>query len=159
MADIYGFSVQDAAGAAVPLARFQGRVLLIVNTASFCAYTPQYGQLAELHRKLEPEGFSVLAFPCNQFGRQEPGSADEIATFCRVGYDVTFPVFAKVEVKGPGEHPLFAHLKRCKPGLLGTASIKWNFTKFLVDRSGTVTARFGSRVRPAAIEPHIRLLL
>lgn len=156
---IYDFEVQDGEGQGVPLSRYRGRVLLIVNTASFCAYTPQYGELVELHRKLEPLGFSVLAFPCNQFGSQEPGNQEEIRTFCRVAYDVTFPVFAKLEVNGPNAHPLYAFLKSAKRGILGTRSIKWNFTKFLVDRQGDVTARFAPRAHPRALEPAIRKLL
>jgi glutathione peroxidase len=156
---LYDFEVVGAQGEMVPLARYRDRVLLIVNTASFCAFTPQYGELVSLHRALAPAGLSVLAFPCNQFGAQEPGSPDEIATFCRVAYDVTFPVFAKLDVNGPNTDPLYAFLKSAKPGILGTWSIKWNFTKFLVDRRGEVVARFGPRTPPRTLEPAIRELL
>jgi glutathione peroxidase len=156
---LYDFEVAGAQGEIVPLDRYRDRVLLIVNTASFCAYTPQYGELVALHKKLGPSGLSVLAFPCNQFGAQEPGNPDEIATFCRVAYDVTFPVFAKLDVNGPNAHPLYEFLKSARRGILGTRSIKWNFTKFLVDRRGTVVGRFGPRTPPRALEPAILKLL
>ena len=156
---LYDFEVTDAHGDIVPLDRYRDRVLLIVNTASFCAYTPQYGELVSLHRELAPAGLSVLAFPCNQFGAQEPGNSDEIATFCRVAYDVTFPVFGKLDVNGPNTHPLYAFLKSAKRGILGTRSIKWNFTKFLVDTRGEVVARFAPRTPPRALAPAIRELL
>lgn len=156
---IYDFAVEDPDGEAVPLAQFRGRVLLIVNTASFCGYTPQYAELVELHTRLSALGFSVLAFPCDQFGGQEPGNAKEIATFCRIAYDVNFPLFGKVDVNGSEAAPLYGFLKRRRPGLLGTRSVKWNFTKFLVDRSGEVVARYAPRRRPAALETSIRRLL
>jgi glutathione peroxidase len=156
---LYDFEVTGGQGEIVPLDRYRDRVLLIVNTASFCAYTSQYGELVSLHAELAPAGLSVLAFPCNQFGAQEPGNPDEIATFCRVAYDVTFPVFAKLDVNGPNTHPLYAFLKSAKRGILGTRSIKWNFTKFLVDTSGDVVARFAPRTPPRALGPAIRALL
>lgn len=159
MSRVYDFVANDLEGRQVPLARFRGKVLLIVNTASYCAYTPQYGDLVSLHRRLGPNGLCVLAFPCNQFGAQEPGDSKEIATFCRAAYAVTFPVFARVDVNGPNAHPLFDYLRSAKPGFLGTRRIKWNFTKFLVDRDGEVRARFASWTKPAALEPRIRLLL
>ncbi|MDB5559432.1 MAG: bsaA [Enterovirga sp.] len=159
MPSIYDFEVTSAQGEAVRLDRYRNRVLLIVNTASFCGFTPQYAGLMDLHRKLEPAGLSVLAFPCNQFGGQEPGDASEIGTFCRVAYDVTFPVFAKLDVNGPNTHPLYAFLKGARPGIFGTRSIKWNFTKFLVDPTGRVVARFAPRTRPRALEPAITRLL
>ena len=159
MPSIYDFEVRGGQGESVPLDRYRDRVLLIVNTASFCAYTPQYGELVALHKKLGPAGLTVLAFPCNQFGAQEPGNPDEIATFCRVAYDVTFPVFAKVDVNGPNAHPLYEFLKSARRGIFGTRSIKWNFTKFLVDPRGQVVARFAPRTPPRALEPAIRRLL
>lgn len=141
-----------------PLKAYEGQVLLIVNTASACGFTPQYAQLEELQRALGPRGFSVLGFPCNQFGGQEPGTAQEIATFCSQKYDVTFPMFAKIDVNGDKALPLFDHLKTEKPGLLGS-SIKWNFTKFLVDRAGKVVARYSSTTAPGALTRDIEKLL
>lgn len=141
-----------------PLKAYKGQVLLIVNTASACGFTPQYAQLEELQRALGPRGFSVLGFPCNQFGGQEPGTAQEIATFCSQKYDVTFPMFAKIDVNGDKALPLFDHLKTEKPGLLGS-SIKWNFTKFLVDRAGKVVARYSSTTAPGALIRDIEKLL
>src|SRR3982750_866571 len=132
MSAIYDFTAQSLVGEEVSLTRFEGQVLLIVNTASACGFTPQYKGLEQLHRDFAARGFSVLGFPCNQFGGQEPGDAQAIAQFCSSHYDVTFPMFAKVDVNGSNEHPLFAYLKNAKSGLLGP-SIKWNFTKFLVD--------------------------
>jgi glutathione peroxidase len=134
-------------------------VLLIVNTASKCGFTPQYEGLEALHRKYAQRGLAVLAFPCNQFGAQEPGDAEEIANFCRLTYDVTFPVFAKVDVNGPAAAPLFQHLKQAAKGVLGSEAIKWNFTKFLVDRSGRVAARYAPTTKPEAIEADIERLL
>ncbi len=134
-------------------------MLLIVNTASKCGFTPQYEGLEALHRKYAQRGLAVLAFPCNQFGAQEPGDAEEIANFCRLTYDVTFPVFAKVDVNGPAAAPLFQHLKQAAKGVLGSEAIKWNFTKFLVDRSGRVAARYAPTTKPEAIEADIERLL
>ena len=136
-----------------------GRVLLIVNVASGCGYTPQYAGLEALWRRHRDAGLTVLGFPCDQFGHQEPGSEAEIATFCSTMYDVTFPLFAKVEVNGRDAHPLFRYLERARPGVLHTTRIKWNFTKFLVDRDGAVTERFSPRVVPEKIEPRIVELL
>jgi glutathione peroxidase len=147
MATVHDFSVKDIHGKTVPLDRYKGKVLLIVNTASKCGFTPQY------------KGLVVLGFPCNQFGAQEPGSEDEIASFCEINYGVTFPLFAKVDVNGDDAAPLYRHLKAAKPGLLGTEAIKWNFTKFLVDRSGEVVARFAPNDEPAAIAGDIEKLL
>lgn len=141
------------------LADYAGQVLLIVNTASKCGFTPQYAGLESLYRRYRDRGFSVLAFPCNQFGAQEPGDADEIANFCSLTYDVTFPVFAKIEVNGPNEAPLFAHLKRAAPGLLGSKTIKWNFTKFLIDRQGEVVRRYAPTTSPEDIAANIEALL
>ena len=150
--DLYDFIVMGADGKPAPLAAHRGQVLLIVNTASKCGFTPQYEGLEALWRRYRERGFAVLGFPCNQFGGQEPGSADEIAAFCSLTYDVTFPVLAKIEVNGPKADPLFKYLKDQKRGVLGSAGIKWNFTKFLVDRQGAVVARFGPAVKPGALE-------
>ena len=159
MADIYDFEARAGDGEPVPLRGYKGKVLLVVNTASRCGFTPQYAELAELHRKHASSGFAVLAFPCNQFGAQEPGSAEEIESFCRLGYAAEFPIFAKIEVNGPNAHPIFAFLQREKPGILGTRRIKWNFTTFLVDRNGGAVRRYAPRTRPAEIEPDILTLL
>jgi glutathione peroxidase len=141
------------------LSAFKGKVLLIVNVASECGFTPQYAGLEALQKKFAGEGFSVLGFPSNQFGAQEPGTEDQIARFCETNYGVTFPMFAKVDVNGERTHPLFKHLTSARAGLLGTEAIKWNFTKFLVDREGNVVARYGSSTRPEALEAPIRALL
>ena len=159
MTTVYDFTAVAIDGAEVPLRRFAGQVLLIVNTASACGFTPQYAQLEDLYRRFAARGFSVLGFPCNQFGRQEAGSAAEIAAFCSRTYDVTFPLFARIEVNGAHVHPLFAHLKSRQPGMLGSKAIKWNFTKFLVDRYGEVAARYGSATAPATLIPAIEKLL
>ena len=157
--DLYEIAVTSWDEQPMRLDRFRGQVLLIVNVASQCGFTPQYAGLEALYRKYQDRGFAVLGFPCNQFGRQEPGRASAIHEFCRESYDVTFPLFAKVDVNGDHAHPLFVFLKSQKSGLLGSSEIKWNFTKFLVDRSGAVVARFGSTSTPESIEPHIVALL
>jgi glutathione peroxidase len=159
MATLYDFSPIDLSGREVPLSRFKNQVLLIVNTASHCGFTPQYAGLNDLHKQYGPRGFSVLAFPCNQFGEQEQGDAATIERFCRTIYDIRFPIFAKIEVNGPSAHPLFRWLKGEKRGMFGTSSIKWNFTKFLIDRDGHVVKRMGSIVKPSAIRPKIEQLL
>ena len=159
MTTVYDFAAATLGGIEQPLKAYEGQVLLIVNTASACGFTPQYAALEELYRRFAPRGFSVLGFPCNQFGRQEPGSAAEIAAFCSRTYGVTFPLFARIEVNGAHAHPLFAHLKSRQPGALGSKAIKWNFTKFLIDRYGEVTARYGSVTAPAALIPAIEKLL
>jgi glutathione peroxidase len=141
-------TVRAADGAALPLSTYAGRVLLVVNVASACGFTPQYAGLEALHRRFGARGLAVLGFPCNQFGAQEPGDAAEIASFCSLTYDVTFPVFAKVEVNGAGADPLFAWLKDAAPGLFGTRAVKWNFTKFLVGRDGTSVRRYAPRTAP-----------
>jgi glutathione peroxidase len=156
---IYKYTATSLAGEEVPLETWRGRVLLIVNTASQCGFTPQYGGLEALYKKLEPQGLTVLGFPCNQFGKQEPGSAEEIGAFCEKNYGVTFPIFAKIEVNGPNAHPLFRYLTRDKPGILGTEAIKWNFTKFLIDRSGAVVERYAPTTEPADISGDIEKLL
>ena len=158
MATVYDFTARSLAGEDVPLKRFEGRVLLIVNTASACGFTPQYQGLETLHRDLSSRGFSVLGFPCNQFGGQEPGTAKEIAAFCETKYDVTFPMFDKIDVNGANAHPLYSHLKGEKSGLLG-AAIKWNFTKFVVDRTGKVVARHAPTARPEGLRHEIEALL
>jgi len=156
---ITDFHVRAADGSDVDLARYAGEVLLIVNTASKCGFTPQYEGLEALYRRYAGRGFTVLGFPCNQFGGQEPGSAAEIANFCATTYDVTFPVFAKIEVNGSGADPLWRELKRQAPGLLGSKAIKWNFTKFLVDRSGKVVGRYAPTTKPAELAGDIEALL
>jgi glutathione peroxidase len=155
MATIYDFTVDDIEGKPVKLDRFKGKVLLVVNTASKCGFTPQYKGLEALYRKYHDRGLEVLGFPCNQFGAQEPGSEQEIATFCQANYDVTFPMFAKIDVNGDATAPLYRYLKHEKPGLLGTEAIKWNFTKFLVDRDGRVVARFAPNDPPVALEDDV----
>jgi len=146
-------------GTTSDLSNFTGQVLLVVNTASKCGFTPQYKELEQLWRAYRDRGFAVLAFPCNQFGAQEPGNAEEIANFCSLTYDVTFPVFAKVDVNGGNAAPLFQALKAQAPGVLGTQAIKWNFTKFLVDRDGKVVERYAPTTAPSAIGADIEKLL
>jgi glutathione peroxidase len=158
MAGIYDFTATSLAGEDVPLKRFEGQVLLIVNTASACGFTPQYEGLETLQKTLGPRGFSVLGFPCNQFGGQEPGDAKQIDQFCTSNYGVSFPMFAKIDVNGNKAHPLYDYLKGEKSGLLG-ASIKWNFTKFLVDRAGKVVARYAPTAKPEALTKEIEALL
>jgi glutathione peroxidase len=153
------FEVQAADGTLRSLGDFAGQVLLIVNTASRCGFTPQYAGLEQLQRRYGAQGFSVLAFPCNQFGAQEPGDAAEIAHFCTIRYDVSFPVFAKLEVNGTGASPLFEHLKAAAPGLLGSKGIKWNFTKFLVNRDGAVVSRHAPTAKPEDLAAEIEALL
>ena len=157
--DVYDIDVTTWDGTPMRMDAYRDRVLLIVNVASQCGFTPQYAGLEALYRKHREQGLVVLGFPCNQFGQQEPDSEADIHTFCRDNYQLTFPLFAKVDVNGAGAHPLFVFLKAQKPGLLGSGSIKWNFTKFLVDRSGRVVARFGSTTTPEALEPHVARLL
>jgi glutathione peroxidase len=159
MTTVYDFSAKTIDGNELALDSFRGKVLLIVNTASECGFTPQYAGLEALQKKFVGRGFSVLGFPSNQFGAQEPGSEAEIARFCEVNYGVTFPMFAKVEVNGANAHKLFKHLTSEKAGLLGTEAIKWNFTKFLIGRDGRVAARYGSSTKPEALEDPISRLL
>ena len=146
-------------GTPADLGAFRNTVTLVVNVASECGFTPQYAGLEELHRKYADRGLEVLGFPCNQFGAQEPGDAAEIANFCSLTYDVDFPMMQKVDVNGPKAHPLYAYLKRTKKGVLGTENIKWNFTKFLVDRQGQVVGRFSPTIEPKALEGAIEALL
>jgi glutathione peroxidase len=158
MASIYDFNATSLAGEDTPLKRFEGKVLLIVNTASACGFTPQYKGLEALQQKYAARGFSVLGFPCNQFGRQEPGSAAEIGQFCSSNYAVSFPMFDKIDVNGDNAHPLYQYLRGEKSGLLGS-SIKWNFTKFLIDRSGKVVGRHAPTTTPEALTKDIEALL
>ncbi len=156
---VYDFGAKTIDGEDVSLSTYQGKVLLIVNTASQCGFTPQYAGLEKLFEKYKAAGFTVLGFPSNQFGAQEPGDEKEIARFCAENYKVTFPMFSKIEVNGPGAHPLYKHLQEAKPGLLGSEPIKWNFSKFLVDKNGAVVARYGSSTKPSALEEPIAALL
>ncbi len=151
MTDIYNQSVRTIDGKDASIGDWSGKVLLIVNTASKCGFTPQYEGLEALQKRYGDKGFSVLGFPCNQFGAQEPGDEAEIANFCKLTYDVDFPMFAKVDVNGDAAHPLFKALKAAAPGLLGSQAIKWNFTKFLIDKHGAVVERFAPTTAPAAI--------
>ncbi len=144
----YDFEVKDIEGKPTPLSQYKGKPLLIVNVASRCGYTPQYEGLQKLHETFGPKGLVVMGFPCNQFGAQEPGTESEIKDFCSLTYDVNFPMFAKVDVNGPDAAPLYEFLKSSAPGLLGTEAIKWNFTKFLVDRSGKVVHRYAPQTKP-----------
>ena len=156
---VYNFSAPLLNGEPASLSKWQGRVLLIVNTASQCGFTPQYAGLQALYEKLHDQGLTVLGFPCNQFGAQEPGAAEEIGAFCEKNYGVTFPVFAKIDVNGPQAHPLFQYLKDAKPGLLGSEAIKWNFTKFLIGRTGEPVARYAPQTKPEDLEKPISKLL
>ena len=155
---LYDFSAPLPGGASQSMADYRGKVLLIVNTASKCGFTPQYEGLEELYRNYKDRGFEVLAFPCNQFGAQEPGDAAEIANFCSLTYDVSFPVMAKIDVNGDDADPIFKHLKKEQTGLLGSA-IKWNFTKFLVDRDGKVVSRHAPTTKPEQLRKEIEALL
>jgi glutathione peroxidase len=156
---IYDFSADSLSGTPVKLEQYRGKVLLIVNTASECGYTPQYKGLEALYRQFKDKGVEVLGFPCNQFGKQEPGTAEEIGAFCTEKYDVSFPLFAKVNVNGAEAHPLYRHLKNKAPGVLGTEAIKWNFTKFLVKKDGTVYKRYAPQTTPDEITGDIEKLL
>lgn len=159
MAGVYDFSVTDIHGKPKNLVDYRDKVMLIVNTASQCGFTPQYKGLEAVYERLHQRGLEVLGFPCNQFGGQEPGSEEEIESFCQVNYGVTFPLFAKIDVNGKHAAPLYDYLKKSKPGLLGSEAIKWNFTKFLVDRKGNVIERYAPNVEPEAIVPDIEKLL
>jgi glutathione peroxidase len=156
---VYDFTVETLDGQPAALDAFRGKVLLIVNTASKCGFTPQYAGLESLWKKYQDRGFAILGFPCNQFGAQEPGDAAEIANFCSLTYDVSFPMMAKVDVNGPNAHPLYAWLKHQKKGLFGSESVKWNFTKFLVDRHGAAITRYGPTVEPKDLERAIESVL
>jgi len=159
MTTVMDFSAVLANGEPKNLSDYQGKVLLIVNTASKCGFTPQYTGLESLHQTYGERGFSVLAFPCNQFGGQEPGSEEEIQSFCDLNYQTSFPLFSKIEVNGAASHPLYAHLKEQAPGVLGSKRIKWNFTKFLVNQHGEVVKRYAPSTKPEAIASDIEALL
>jgi glutathione peroxidase len=157
--NIYEFTCEDSSGQKIELSSYQGKVLLIVNTASQCGFTPQYEGLEKLQQTFADENFSVLAFPCNQFGGQEPGTNEEITEFCKLNYNNNFPIFSKVDVKGDDAHPLFSFLTREKKGLLGTENIKWNFTKFLVNKEGEPVSRYAPSTTPDKIQSDIENLL
>ena len=159
MAGIYDFEAQQIGGKTVPLAQFRGKPLLIVNTASACGFTPQFAGLEELHRRYGDRGLVVLGFPCNQFGAQDPGSNEEIASFCQVNYGVSFPMMTKVDVNGPEAHPLYRWLTAEAPGLLGSKAIKWNFTKFLVGKDGSVLKRYAPQDAPEKLAKDIEAAL
>ena len=156
---VYDFTAETLEGAPAPLSDYRGKVLLIVNTASKCGFTPQYEGLEKLWRTYKDRGLAVVGFPCNQFGAQEPGDAAEIANFCSLTYDVSFPMMKKIDVNGPAAHPLYVWLKHEKKGLLGTEGIKWNFTKFLVGRDGEVKARFAPTDKPESLASAIEAAL
>ncbi|MDD2797514.1 MAG: glutathione peroxidase [Bacteroidales bacterium] len=157
-AHFYDFSADALKGKSISMKSYEGKVVLVVNVASKCGFTPQYKGLEELYKKYESKGFVVLGFPCNQFGSQEPGSAEEISSFCSLNYGVTFPMFAKIDVNGDNTHPLYAYLKEALPGTLGNG-IKWNFTKFLLDKKGNPVKRYGSITKPEEIAEDIEKLL
>lgn len=159
MANVHQYKVKDANGNDIDLSQYRGKVLLVVNTASQCGFTPQYKELEQLHQKYREKGLVILAFPCNQFGGQEPGSDNEIQQFCELNYGVSFPVMAKLAVNGPDASPLFEHLKDSARGLMKTRAIKWNFTKFLVNKDGDVVKRYAPRTKPASIAQSIEDLL
>ncbi|MBI2522194.1 MAG: glutathione peroxidase [Bdellovibrio sp.] len=159
MTDIYSIPLKTIEGKEITLEKYQGKVLLVVNVASGCGFTPQYEGLEELYQSLKERGLVVLGFPCNQFGSQEPGTEKEIQTFCQTRYDVTFPLFAKIDVNGEHTHPLYAYLKSHQSGLFGTDAVKWNFTKFLIDRKGEVVARYAPQTSPRKLRPDIEKLL
>jgi glutathione peroxidase len=159
MASIYSFSARTLGGETISLERYRGRPMLIVNTASECGFTPQYAGLQKLHEQYAARGLEVLGFPCNQFGKQEPGNATQIGSFCEKNYGVSFQMFDKIEVNGAQAHPLYKFLTEEAPGLLGLEAIKWNFTKFLVDRDGNVLKRYAPLTKPEAIVDDIEKLL
>ncbi len=158
-ASVYDFSATSIEGSNIDLSNYRGKVLLIVNTASQCGFTPQYQGLQALYDKYSGQGFAVLGFPCNQFGQQEPGSATDIQSFCETRFGVSFPLFQKVDVNGGNAHPLYQYLTKAAPGLLGLESIKWNFTKFLVDKNGQVVKRYAPTTQPSDIEKDLQAML
>lgn len=159
MSTLYDITCQTMNGETRLLGDYRGKVMLIVNTASQCGFTPHFKGLETLYQTYHAQGLEVLGFPCNQFGKQDPGTNEEILSFCQTNYQVTFPMFAKIDVNGPNAHPLFEHLKSQAPGVLGSEAIKWNFTKFLVDQTGSICQRFAPTTAPADIEPAIQGLL
>ena len=156
---VYDFTCQTPSGQKKSLKDYQGKVLLVVNTASKCGFTPQFGGLEEMYKKYKDKGLEILGFPCNQFGKQDPGSNDQIMEFCQLNYGVSFPMFGKIEVNGANADPLYKYLKHAAPGAFGTEGIKWNFTKFLIDRSGNVVRRYAPKDTPKAIASEIEKLL
>jgi glutathione peroxidase len=156
---VYEFTCQTGSGQSKSLEDYRGKVLLVVNTASKCGFTPQFEGLESLYEKYKERGLEILGFPCNQFGRQDPGSNDEIQEFCQLNYGVSFPMFGKIEVNGGGTDPLFQHLKKAAPGALGTERIKWNFTKFLINKDGEVLKRYAPATKPEDIQADIEALL
>ncbi len=159
MDTFYSFSALTIDGRELRMSEFEGQVLLVVNVASECGFTPQYAGLETLYRDYHDQGFSVLAFPCNQFGAQEPGDSQAISEFCASRYGITFPLFQKIEVNGPSAHPIYAWLKSQKAGILGSESIKWNFSKFLIDRQGRVIQRLGPTAKPESLRKEIERAL
>ncbi|WP_323072249.1 glutathione peroxidase [Mycetohabitans endofungorum] len=159
MSQLYSFSARSLQGDDISLERYRGKVLLIVNTASECGFTPQYAGLQALYERYAARGLEILGFPCNQFGKQEPGDAQQIGAFCEKNYRVKFPMFDKIDVNGAHAHPLYRYLTEEAPGVLGTEAIKWNFTKFLIDREGRPVKRYAPVTKPDAIEPDIEKLL
>ena len=159
MTTAYDFEVKDITGATVPLSRYKGQVLLVVNTASKCGFTPQFEGLEALHKSYGARGLAVLGFPCNQFGAQDPGSDSEIASFCSLNYGVSFPMMSKIDVNGDGAAPLYQWLKSEAPGILGSKAIKWNFTKFLVGKDGTVIKRYAPQDKPEGLKADIEAAL
>ena len=159
MGTVFDFSCKTGGGKDKSLEDYRGNVVLIVNTASKCGFTPQFAGLEQLYEKYKDRGFVILGFPCNQFGRQDPGSNDEIQEFCQLNYGVSFPMFGKIEVNGSAADPLYEHLKKAAPGALGTERIKWNFTKFLVNRDGEVVGRYAPQTKPEDLEADIEALL
>lgn len=159
MQHFYNFNVKNMRGEEISMSTYKNSVLLVVNVASKCGYTPQYEGLEKLYKAYKRQGFGILGFPCNQFGGQEPGSHTEIQNFCKINYGVTFPLFAKIDVNGENTDPLYVYLKNQAPGFLGSKSIKWNFTKFLIDRKGNIIKRYGSSTKPADLANDIEKLL
>jgi glutathione peroxidase len=157
--NVFDFSCSTSSGDERSLADYRGKILLVVNTASKCGFTPQFAGLEEMYEKYRERGLEILGFPCNQFGKQDPGSNEEITEFCQLNYGVSFPMFGKIEVNGRGADPLYQHLKKAAPGALGTRGIKWNFTKFLINRDGEVLKRFSPATTPAQIAKEIEQLL
>jgi len=159
MKHFYDFTAKDIRGKEISMSIYKNKVLLVVNVASKCGYTPQYEGLEKIYKKYHAQGFEILGFPCNQFKGQEPGTEKEIHNFCKVNYGVTFPLFSKIDVNGDHTHPLYTYLKKEAPGFLGTQSIKWNFTKFLINKNGKVIKRYGSSTKPAELADDIEALL
>ena len=157
--NVYDFSAKNIQGKDLPLSEYRGKVLLIVNVASRCGFTPQYTGLQKLYEQYQPKGLEILGFPCNQFGAQEPGTEAEIKSFCDLNFGVKFPLFSKIDVNGDKAHPLYKYLTKDLPGILGTEGIKWNFTKFLVDREGNPVKRYGSADKPEGMQKDIEKLL